>query len=433
MENSGTPYLKKAPSGTLYVGWRDDDRFTKWVETHIAEAEGAVGADQVRLARAKKDERDGLCSDGSSEYHITLCGEWDLPRGDEPCSGVRAREGIISRLEQFVEDARKLPHATALGMGLLRDGTGDEANFALMIIVDWPALQELRVKYGFKPNYPHVTVGFKVFDIHGPKDRTALIRSEQGLLNGQSVRKKAPGVDKEPWSKKHKRVFRASSGGTPFSLSNSFAQPLTHKELVQLALERGDSELVEEYNDHSLAYTPNGGRYVVMAYKVMAYKLWPRMHAQRRQVCSYGLYSYGPLAYTPNDGSLDLRNEIATRFYGAEICADNVLVTTGGQVALQTAAMALAERRFVKKISRSMPTAGTDGPCADLKIPQGASSSEDISDGHPRIRRSRRRFAGRHAPRKKNRPALRRRIVTRSCLGRGTSQRSVVRYMRVVT
>lgn len=97
----------------------------------------------------------------------------------------------------------------------------------------------------------------------------------------------------EPWSKKHKRDFK----DCPYSLSNSFAQPLTHSELVHYTLARGDTELVELYNNHSLEYTPNGG-------------------------------------------SLDLRNEIAALYNSPNITAENILVTTGGQVALQTAAMA---------------------------------------------------------------------------------------------
>ena len=100
-----------------------------------------------------------------------------------------------------------------------------------------------------------------------------------------------------PWSKKHKKVTRASAGGMNVSLSNSYAQPLTHAELVQLTLARGDHDLVKSYNDHSLGYTANGG-------------------------------------------SLDLREEIA-RLYGPKITAEHVLVFAGAQVALPTAAHAL--------------------------------------------------------------------------------------------
>jgi aspartate/methionine/tyrosine aminotransferase len=45
------------------------------------------------------------------------------------------------------------------------------------------------------------------------------------------------------------------------------------------------------------------------------------------------------MGYTPNGGSLDLREEVA-RFYGPQLEADNILIFTGGQVALQTAAHA---------------------------------------------------------------------------------------------
>ena len=97
----------------------------------------------------------------------------------------------------------------------------------------------------------------------------------------------------EPWSKKHKKV----TGGKPFNLSNSFAEPLGNEELVKLSLQRGDDEIVADFHTHSLVYTPNGG-------------------------------------------SLDLRQEIA-KFYGDDITAENILVFAGGQVALQTAALAL--------------------------------------------------------------------------------------------
>ena len=101
----------------------------------------------------------------------------------------------------------------------------------------------------------------------------------------------------EPWSKKHKRVTKAGGGGLTHSLSNSFAQPLTHDELVDVTLARGDRALVDAYNSHSLEYTANGG-------------------------------------------SLDLREEIA-KMYGPKIGAENILVFAGAQVALPTAAHAL--------------------------------------------------------------------------------------------
>jgi aspartate/methionine/tyrosine aminotransferase len=100
----------------------------------------------------------------------------------------------------------------------------------------------------------------------------------------------------EPWSKRHKKV----TGAAEFSLSNSFVEPLTNKQLLTLSLERGDHQLVDEFHKHSLIYTPNGG-------------------------------------------SLDLRQEIAN-LYGPKITADNILVFSGGQVALQTAATAILDK-----------------------------------------------------------------------------------------
>lgn len=106
-------------------------------------------------------------------------------------------------------------------------------------------------------------------------------------------KKRSGGVHK-PWSKRHKKDFK----GVTHSLSNSFAQPLRNEELVALSLARGDKDIVDMYHKHSLGYTPNGGSY-------------------------------------------DLRHEIS-KLYGPLISAENILVFGGAQVALQTAAIALA-------------------------------------------------------------------------------------------
>jgi aspartate/methionine/tyrosine aminotransferase len=105
-------------------------------------------------------------------------------------------------------------------------------------------------------------------------------------------------MKQQPWSKKHKYITKASSGGVKYNLSNSYAQPLSNKELLDLTTERGDHNLVSEYQNHQLGYTPNGG-------------------------------------------SLDLREEIS-KLYGPNIHAENILVFTGAQVALQTASIAFA-------------------------------------------------------------------------------------------
>ena len=101
---------------------------------------------------------------------------------------------------------------------------------------------------------------------------------------------------KQPWSKKHKKV----TGGLKYSFSNSFSEPLTCEELTTYAQARGDEALVNEYHQHSLEYTPNGG-------------------------------------------SLDLREAVAN-LYGPKIGADHILIFAGGQVALQTAAYAVVEK-----------------------------------------------------------------------------------------
>jgi aspartate/methionine/tyrosine aminotransferase len=99
-----------------------------------------------------------------------------------------------------------------------------------------------------------------------------------------------------PWSAKHKQLTKF--GSVPYNLSNSFAQPPPQNQLLEYARERGDTLLIQEFQEsHSLEYTPNGG-------------------------------------------SLDLREEIA-KLYGDNITADNILVFPGAQVAVQTAAFAV--------------------------------------------------------------------------------------------
>ena len=103
----------------------------------------------------------------------------------------------------------------------------------------------------------------------------------------------------EPWSKKHKKVTKSKQGGLKYSLSNSFAQPLSQRELIDLSLANGNQVLVNDYYNHTLNYTSNGGSY-------------------------------------------DLRLQIS-KLYSTKINPENILVFTGAQVALQTAAAVLAK------------------------------------------------------------------------------------------
>jgi len=103
----------------------------------------------------------------------------------------------------------------------------------------------------------------------------------------------------EPWSKQHKREFKSCK----FSLSNSFAQPLSMPELINKlkASADGGAELLDLYHNHNLEYVPIGG-------------------------------------------SLDLRRDIARIIYDDELPAENILITPGGQSAVQTAALAFTSR-----------------------------------------------------------------------------------------
>lgn len=98
-----------------------------------------------------------------------------------------------------------------------------------------------------------------------------------------------------PWSKRHKLVTK----NTKFSLSNSFAEPLNNTELIAWARDRGDEEIVTRYYEHALRYSENGGSY-------------------------------------------ELRTEIA-KLYGPEIGAENIVVCSSCQVALQIVAHAILQ------------------------------------------------------------------------------------------
>ena len=104
----------------------------------------------------------------------------------------------------------------------------------------------------------------------------------------------------EPWSKRHKAVTKNDREGLQYNLSNSFAQPTSQAELERLATERGDDELIAAYRDH-------------------------------------------PLGYTPNGGSQDCRAAVADAIFD-DCRADDLLITAGGQVAMQTVAFALLDK-----------------------------------------------------------------------------------------
>mmetsp|Transcript_5818 Transcript_5818/g.17190 ORF Transcript_5818/g.17190 Transcript_5818/m.17190 type:complete len:388 (-) Transcript_5818:8-1171(-) len=101
-----------------------------------------------------------------------------------------------------------------------------------------------------------------------------------------------------PWSKRHKAVTKNDQAGLAYNLSNSFAQPTSMAELEELARARGDGATVDDYRTHHLGYAPNGG-------------------------------------------SRDVREAVSAAY---ERCApEDVLITSGGQVALQTACFALLD------------------------------------------------------------------------------------------
>jgi aspartate/methionine/tyrosine aminotransferase len=77
----------------------------------------------------------------------------------------------------------------------------------------------------------------------------------------------------------------------------SSSEPLQHSELIELAKQNGDHDLIDQYNDHSLGYAENGG-------------------------------------------SLDVRQEIA-KLYDGNITAENIVVFPGAQTGMTLSAQAL--------------------------------------------------------------------------------------------
>lgn len=128
----------------------------------------------------------------------------------------------------------------------------------------------------------------------------------------------------EPWSKRHKQEFKTCK----FSLSNSFAQPLSMPELVNKVKDSGDTELIDLYHNHNLEYVPNGG-------------------------------------------SIDLRRDIARVIYNDELSAEHILVFPGGQVANQTAALVFA--------SGGHSIVFTPGYQSTVESPQWALGNEGVT------------------------------------------------------
>jgi aspartate/methionine/tyrosine aminotransferase len=153
-----------------------------------------------------------------------------------------------------------------------------------------------------------------------------------------------------PWSKRHKATFK----GAQYNLSNSFAQPLTLEELTLL--------------DHN------------------------RHHQQRGGSGSAGdptdlfneYHSNHSLEYTPNGGSLDLRQAVAD-LYGPEITADHILIFPGAQVALQTAAFAMtALYHATTTTTTAAATGGGQPSCHSIVFTPGYQSVQEapIQAGH---------------------------------------------------
>ena len=122
-----------------------------------------------------KFERDG------HEWHITVVGAKEI---NQAIKNLKAENPELSKkqakqqikdtvINNFKENVKTSP--TYKGVGMVED----EDNAAYFVVVDWPEMQNVRHNIGLNDKDFHVTLGFKIKDIHGiPKDNSTLINED---------------------------------------------------------------------------------------------------------------------------------------------------------------------------------------------------------------------------------------------------------------
>jgi hypothetical protein len=108
------------------------------------------GVDPVGLQF--KNFRDGVTASGASVYHMSLAGEWD---------------GDSFDLKKFAEAASNknlnLAEESCIGRRMVTDARGNTAEF---LVIDCPAVQDLRAEHGLPLANLHITLGFNPYDVH---------------------------------------------------------------------------------------------------------------------------------------------------------------------------------------------------------------------------------------------------------------------------
>jgi hypothetical protein len=132
----------------------------------LVPAEHVAQRDSVRAGRA---------------HHITVVGAKEVRLLPYALKGDM-RE-LVATLQTLLKDplgheSGSIGGPRAVGVGRVVD-PADDTNDAYYVIVDWPAAATARAKLGLPPHDFHITLGFRVRDVHGiRKNRLTLISDE---------------------------------------------------------------------------------------------------------------------------------------------------------------------------------------------------------------------------------------------------------------
>ena len=134
----------QAPGG---VYWSNEPMIALWLKKYCP-----YEVDPVGLQFQFKNFRNGMTASGASVYHMSLAGEWD---------------GDSFDLKKFAEAASNvnlnLAEESCIGRRMVTDARGNTAEF---LVIDCPAVQDLRAEHGLPLANLHITLGFNPYDVH---------------------------------------------------------------------------------------------------------------------------------------------------------------------------------------------------------------------------------------------------------------------------
>jgi len=113
-----------------------------------------------------REERDG------SSHHVTLISPEDN-RFLKKTLGLSNRQ-VGRRIKEIQDQIAGLPVTGMRDVGLGRASSGN--NEVFFVVIDWPEGDKIRLECGLPKKDFHITLGFKISDIHGvSKDRSTLV------------------------------------------------------------------------------------------------------------------------------------------------------------------------------------------------------------------------------------------------------------------